>query len=180
MEREQQDSQDQEHRFTTMVKIAGINPDVDIPEHVVRALGSSKAAVLLQVKDSAPTRNDFPINQEDNRLANDAKRLQAIGRLTPGGWFRSTLVPSRSGAKRLYLDQWTRAAAGVGVGDRVEVTLKPDRGSRELPIPDALQEALNSNTEAKAAWEALTPSCQREILAYLNFLKTPASLERNV
>ena len=70
--------------------------------------------------------------------------------------------------------------AGVGVGDSVRVTLKLDIASRELLMPDVLHEAMSSNEETKAAWEALAPSRRREILSYLNFLKTPAALERNV
>lgn len=73
-----------------------------------------------------------------------------------------------------------RETAGVGVGDLVLVTLKPDRGSRELPMAAALQEELNSYLKAKAAWEAPAPSRRRGILTYLNFLKTPAALDRNV
>jgi len=49
-----------------------------------------------------------------------------------------------------------------------------------LPLPSALREALDSDAKAKTAWEALAPSRQREILTYLNFLKTSAALERNV
>lgn len=180
MEREKQNTQDLEHSFTAELKIARVNLYVDLPEHVVNALGGTKVAVLINVAGSDPSNNDAPITQKATKLSKDADRLRAISRLASSGWFRSTLVPSRSGATRLYLDQWMRETAGVGAGDRVHVTLKPDHGSRELTIPDALQEALNSNAEAKAAWEALTPSRQHEILIYLNFLKTPAALERNI
>ena len=68
----------------------------------------------------------------------------------------------------------------MSVGDRVRVTLRADSGSRELPMPSALAQALKDSGEAKAAWERLAPSRRREILAYLNFLKTPAALNRNV
>jgi len=73
-----------------------------------------------------------------------------------------------------------RETAGVGVGDSVRVTLKPDRGSRELPTPATLQEKLNSEARAKEAWKALAPSRRREILCFLNFSKTLATLERNL
>ena len=105
---------------------------------------------------------------------------KAIGRLAEGDWFRSTVLSQRSGALRLYLDTWMRETAGVGVGDRVRVTLRADGGSRDLAMSAVLREALNANEQAKAAWGRLAPSRRREILAYLNFLKTPAALERNV
>jgi uncharacterized protein YdeI (YjbR/CyaY-like superfamily) len=65
------------------------------------------------------------------------------------------------------------------VGDRVKVTLKADRAPRELAMPEPLRTALDANPAANAAWNALSPSRRREILTYLNFLKTRAALERN-
>lgn len=62
----------------------------------------------------------------------------------------------------------------------VPVTLKPDSGSPELPVPSVLREALNANEQAKEARELLAPSRRLQILTYLNFLRTPAALERNV
>ena len=55
-----------------------------------------------------------------------------------------------------------------------------DLTSDRFFMGEALREALEENPQAKAAWEALSPSRRREILSYLNFLKTPAALERNV
>lgn len=171
---------DREETYTAVVKIAGINPYVDVPERVVEALGGGrKAAVLVKVTGTGTLKNSFAASNQ-GRLARDAARLEAISRLAPGGWFRTTLVPLRSSATRLYLDTWMRETAGVEVGDAVRVTLKPDRGSRELPMPAALREALEGDAQAMTAWEALAPSRRREILTYLNFLKTPDALKRNV
>jgi uncharacterized protein YdeI (YjbR/CyaY-like superfamily) len=41
-------------------------------------------------------------------------------------------------------------------------------------------QALSRNKMAKAAFENLMPSRQKEILRYLNSLKTESSLERNI
>ena len=180
MDRKKQDNVDLEASFTADVKLAGINPYVDVPEQVVKTLGArTKMAVLVKIaaagltmKVSSPTIKPA--------LEKDAARLKRIGRLAPGNWFRTTLVPLRAEATRLYLDTWMREAAGVGVGDSVRVTLKPDRESREIPLPGCLLEMLEANPQAREAWQALAPSRQREILSYLNFLKTPEALERNV
>lgn len=170
-----------ERSFTATLKIAGINPYVNVPLRVVKTLGGeAKVAVLVKVAGAGATINKSADASRRRRLVKDAARLKAIGRLAPGGWFRSTLVALRSSAPRLYLDTWMRETAGVGVGDRVRVTLKRDRASRELPMPSGLREAVKGNEQAKAAWELLAPSRRREILTYLNFLKTPAALERNV
>lgn len=170
-----------EQSFTAAVKIAGVNPYVDVPPHVKQRFGGGgKVAVLVQVAAAGAARKKSAEAPGGSRLVKDAARLKAIGRLAPGSWFRSTLLARRSSAPRLYLDAWMRETAGVGVGDRVHVMLRPDRKSRELPLPAVLRVALDGNEQAKAAWELLAPSRRREILTYLNFLKTPAALERNV
>jgi hypothetical protein len=172
MDGKNQDVADRAESFTATVKLAGINPYVDVPEQVVEALGGeTKTRVLVKVRGAGPTK---PV------LEKEAARLKRIGRLAPGGWFRTTLVPLRAEPMRLYLDTWMRETAGVGVGDSVHVALKPDHESREIPLPGRLIEMLEANPGAREAWQALAPSRQREILTYLNFLKTPEALEHNV
>jgi len=72
-----------------------------------------------------------------------------------------------------------RRKAGVGVGDTIRLRLEPDTEPRVLPVPKELQRALENTKGAKEAFEKLSPSHRNEFLAYLNSLKTPASLERN-
>lgn len=167
--------------FTAIIKISGINPYVDVPRHVMEGLGAGvKAPVLMKITARDAMKRKASAAPKKSSLARDAARLKAIARLGPGGWFRTTLVPSRSTGTRLYLDRWMREAAAVGGGDRVEVTLKPDRAPRELLMPVTLRKALKANPRANAAWQTLAPSRRREILTYLDFLKTPVALERNV
>jgi hypothetical protein len=172
MEPKNKNSVDREESFAAQVKLAGINPYVDVPEQVVKALGAgTKTAVLVKITGAGPL---APV------LEKDAARLKKIGRLAPGDWFRTTLVPLRTEPTQLYLDTWMRETAGVGVRDPVRVSLKADRDSRETPLPGRLLEMLEANPGAKEAWQALAPSRQREILSYLNFLQTPEALERNI
>jgi hypothetical protein len=180
MDRKNLENVDLAEDFTAQVKLSGINPYIDAPERVVKAFGDgTKTAVLVRVTIAGPMQEASP-PQMKPVLEKDAARLKKIGRLAPGGWFRTTLVPFRAEPTRLYLDTWMREAAGVGVGDSVHVTLKPDHESREIPLPDRLLEMLEASPRAREAWDALAPSRQREILTYLNFLKTPEALERNV
>ena len=43
-----------------------------------------------------------------------------------------------------------------------------------------LDKALKENTKAKKAFDQLTPSRQKEIVRYISFLKTEASVDKNV
>ena len=100
-----------EHSFTVATKIAGINPYVDVPPRVVEALGGgAKIAVLVKVAAGSPTKKKSAHAPKTRRLSKDAVQLKAIGRLVPGGWFRSTILVLRSSAPRLYLD--TSGCAG--------------------------------------------------------------------
>jgi hypothetical protein len=97
-----------------------------------------------------------------------------------GHAFRAGLVSLGGGRHRLFVNGEMRTAAGVGVGDRVEVALDYDPAPRRLPVPKPLAAALDADPAAKRAWDNLTPSRRKEILSYLNSLKRPETLARNV
>ena len=93
---------------------------------------------------------------------------------------RATLVPTGNVRHRLYVNGEMRKKANVKVGDNVHLTLRLDTEPREVAVPRELVEALESNEKARTAFERLPPSHQKEILDYLNFLKKPESLKRNI
>jgi len=93
---------------------------------------------------------------------------------------RATLVPVGTGRHRLYINGEMRKQANVDVGDRIHVILRLDTKPRVVPMPIELREALRQNREAKTAFEKLRPSHQKEILTYLNWLRKPDSLKRNI
>jgi len=131
-----------------MIRRAGINPCVDVPGEISRALGE-KGNILV-----TGTVNGFV--------------------------FRSTLVPVRGAPYRLYLNMEIRKGTGTRVGETVEIILEPDPDPRVEPVPDLLREALDLDAGPNAAWDALPPSRRREILRYLNSLKSRDALARNV
>jgi hypothetical protein len=93
---------------------------------------------------------------------------------------KATLVPVGGGRHRLFINGEMRKKANVGEGDRVEISLALDEEPRTLPMPPEFHEALDSNKKAIEAWKKMPPSHQKEILAYLNSLKSPEALKRNV
>jgi hypothetical protein len=93
--------------------------------------------------------------------------------------FRTSLVRFR-GKSRLYLNTQMRRDADVDVGDVVSISLAFDPKPRVQPIPLLLRTALRADAAARRQWEALRPSHRKEILAYLNSLKTRIGVERNV
>ena len=93
--------------------------------------------------------------------------------------FTQTLV-KYSGAWRLYLNTPMRKAAGIDVGDTANVDLDFDSKSRIISEHPKLKAAFKKNKTAKKAFDLLPPSRQKEIMRYINHLKTDASVKKNI
>jgi hypothetical protein len=139
-------------RFSGVVHKLGINPCVDLPHRVVGELLTASG------KEAGPIRVRVRVN---------------------GKSFTTTVVRF-SGKWRLYLNTAMRTAAAANVGDRVTVEIEFDRAPRIVPMPPRFAAALAKDPKAQAAFEDITPSHRKDILNYLNSLKTVESLERNI
>jgi hypothetical protein len=138
--------------YTAQILKIGINPYVPVPEDTL-------SRVFEMAKRSS---GPIPVIGTVNRKP-----------------FQQTLVRYR-GAWRLYLNGPMREAAGADVGDRVRVTVEFDPRDRTPPMNPALVKALASKPDARATFDALAPSRRKEILRYMNSLKTPEALARSV
>ena len=96
-----------------------------------------------------------------------------------GHAYIQTLV-KYSGKWRLYLNGPMRKAAGIDVGDTAKVEIEFDPKERVLTMHPKLQDALQKNKKAAGVFAALIPSRQKEIIRYINSLKTDESVERNI
>ncbi len=94
--------------------------------------------------------------------------------------FRTGLVPLRGARHRLFINGQMRRRAAVDVGDEVDVVLWYDPSPRTEPVPEQLARALAAHATAREAWQQVSPSRRKEILRYLNALKRPDSVARNV
>ena len=138
--------------FAAKIQIIGINPYVSLPQSVLEAL----------FKQAGRSKGPIPVRGTLN-----------------GKQFTQTLVKYR-GAWRLYLNTPMRRDAGIDVGDEAIVGIEFDPKPRIVPMPPEFAQALSKSREARAAFAKLAPSRQREILRYLNSLKTDESLVRNI
>jgi hypothetical protein len=142
--------------FEAVIEILGINPYVLI---------SSEQAEALR----AGWRKPMPV------------RIRVNGQ--PSEPWRINMMPVGDGSFYLYLHGEVRKASGTKVGDRVSVWVEFDetyRSGPAHPMPEWFAEALESHEAAKANWEALPPSRQKEVLRYLAALKSPAAQARNL
>ena len=138
--------------FSARILKIGINPYVGLPEDVLNAL----------FKQADRTKGPIQVRGTVN-----------------GKRFKQTLVKYQ-GAWRLYINGEMRRAVEIDVGDEAHIKIEYDPVPRIESSPAKFVSALSKNKTAQAAFESLRPSRQKEILRYLNAMKTESSLERNI
>jgi hypothetical protein len=96
--------------------------------------------------------------------------------------WRINLMPAGDGSFFLYLHGNVRKAAGVDVGDVVDVSLMFDEKYRGGPAgrpPAWFARELKENRSATQGWKRLPPSRKKEIVRYLSRLKSADAKQRN-
>ena len=138
--------------FSAKVQIIGVNPYVLLPASLLKYL----------FQKSGKDKGAIPIKLK-------------IG----GKDFIQNLV-KYSGKWRLYLNAPMRKVAGKDVGDIIEIQIDFDPKPRTTSMHPKLKKAFKENLNAKKAFERLSPSRQKEILRYINFLKSEGSVDKNI
>jgi hypothetical protein len=108
-----------------------------------------------------------------------ASRMRVTGRLN-GVTFASSTMPLGGGAVCLGLHKATREAAGVGIGDVIDLEVAWDLRPRVLEVPDDLTAALAGDAAAAAAFERLSFSHRREYVQWITEAKKPETRARRV
>jgi len=138
--------------FSAKIQIIGVNPYVLLPSEVLKYI-FQKAG---KDKGSIPVK--LKIGDEN---------------------FIQNLV-KYSGKWRLYLNTPMRKAAHKDVGDMIDVRIDFDPKPRTISMHPKLKKAFKENKKAKKAFEKLIPSRQKEILKYINFLRSEESVDKNI
>ena len=143
--------------FSAVIRKEGINPYVDPPLGTGVKLGKAKGVIPVTV-------------------SLDGKAFRA--NLMPLGAKRTKAAPGRH--HRLYLHGVMRKTIGKDLGNRVKVELMLDAKPPVVPMNPALAGKLRKDPKARKVFEGLSPSHQKELKRYLNHLKSPEALQRNV
>jgi hypothetical protein len=96
-----------------------------------------------------------------------------------GHTYRST-VASRGGRYLVGVSAENREAAGVSAGETLTVDIEIDGEPREVPVPAELGAALGAHPDAKAAFQALSPSKKQQFTLPIERAKTDETRQRNV
>ncbi len=100
----------------------------------------------------------------------------------PKAPWKINMMPVGDGSFYLYLHGDVRKASQTGVGDKVEVEVEFDAKYKggPAPLPTWFSKALKLDRDVLKAWKELTPSRQKEIVRYLNWLKSEEARQRNL
>jgi hypothetical protein len=101
-------------------------------------------------------------------------------RVTIEGYTYQSTVASRGGRYLVGINAENRERAGVSAGDTVDVGIELDTGSRELPVPPDLAEALRREPAAEAFFATLTPSQRKWFILDIEGAKKPETRQRRV
>jgi len=104
-------------------------------------------------------------------------RIQAVIAGTP---YRGSLMPMGDGTYCLGVLKSIQEAAGVGVGDEIDVELRLGTEPRTVEVPADLAAALARDRKAAAAWEKLSYTNRKEIARSLEEAKRPETRERRL
>lgn len=138
--------------FRAELEIIDGNPFVRVPITILEPL----------FKASGRTKSPIPIHGSINEKP-----------------YRQTLVKFRE-EWRLYVNMEMLEDSPRRVGESIDVTVAFDPEERTVPMHPKLEWALADNVDAQAAFDALVPSRQKEILRYIASLKREESIDRNV
>jgi Domain of unknown function (DUF1905)/Bacteriocin-protection, YdeI or OmpD-Associated len=94
--------------------------------------------------------------------------------------FRSSIFPRGDGHHYMVVNKEVRAGAKVKGGDTVTVHMERDDEPRTIEPPADLQRALKANKTARAAWEKLSYTHQKEYAAAVAEAKRPETRARRI
>ena len=70
-----------------------------------------------------------------------------------------------------------RDAAGINIGDTVEVTMQLDTAERTVDVPDALAALLKMNPKAQERFESSSYTHRKEFVQWITSAKRPETRE---
>lgn len=109
----------------------------------------------------------------------DAGKRPAVTVTINGHTYRSSIAP-RGDRFLLGVSADNRTAASVQAGDEVDVHVELDTQPRTVVVPSALQEQLETNSQARAAYEQLSYSRRQRLVLPIQQAKTPETRARRV
>jgi hypothetical protein len=104
-------------------------------------------------------------------------KIQAVIAGTP---YRGSLMPMGDGTYCLGVLKSIQEAAGVGLGDTIEVLMELDTAQRVVEAPSDLAAALAKDKRLAMSWAKLSFTNKKEMAASLTNAKRPETRKRRL
>ena len=140
------------HHFKASLEIIVGNPFVYLPPSVLKAI----------FEEAKQDRGPIPVRGTVNGKA-----------------YTQTLV-KYSGAWRLYINMKMLKDSPLRIGEELVLEIEYDPSDRSIKPHPKFLKALEEHEDAKAVFDRLSPSRQKEIIRYIAQLKSEESVDRNV
>jgi hypothetical protein len=122
---------------------------------------------------------NVPANVTEKLIA-DKGRINIRGRIN-GFDFTKTLMPVKDKPHRLFVNQAMMKGGKTALGETAtfEIEQNNKRKLKEYPTPSLLMEKLKAH-QLTIAFDSLTASRKKDILKYLNYVKTEETMIKNI
>ena len=101
-------------------------------------------------------------------------------RVTMNGYTYSYTVARRGERYLVGVNADVRERAGVVAGDRVEVEIELETGSREILVPSDLAKTIEAEPAAQAFFDSLTASQRKWFVLEVEGAKRPETRQRRI
>ncbi|TMB98347.1 MAG: DUF1905 domain-containing protein [Chloroflexi bacterium] len=108
------------------------------------------------------------------------KGMPKIRAVIAGTPYRGSLMPMGDSTYCLGVLKSIQEAAGVGLGESIEVLIELDTAPRTVEPPPDLAQVLAADEKAAAAWAKLSFTNQKEMARSLEEAKRPDTRERRL
>lgn len=106
-------------------------------------------------------------------------RVPVTGSLN-GYSFRSSIFPTGDGAHYMAVNKDVREGAGVGVGDRVKVSMEVDTKPRTVELAPDVDRALSKSKSVRARFDQLSYTHRKEYVQWIESAKRPETRARRI
>ena len=134
--------------------------------------------VLLQkAEESEATGIQIPFDVQ--KVYGTRARVPVRGTIN-GFPYRSSISPMGGGCHFMPVNKSIREGAKVKAGDTISVVMERDEEPRVITPPPDLARSLRSNKEARANWEKLSYTHQKEYAQAIEEAKRPETRVRRI
>lgn len=142
-------------------------------------MAETKRFRVLLEKDPKGETTSITVPFDVKKVFGTGARVPVYGTIN-GFPYRSSIFPMGGGKHYMVVNKATREGAKVKGGETISVVMERDEEPRVVTPPEDLARALNANRQARAAWEKLSYSHQKEYARAVEEAKRPETRARRI